>query len=247
MNGSNQNLPLLDVPYFQQTSTATCGPACLMMVMKYWDPSLEFSRKMEFYLWKKSYSLFMFGGTFQYGLAVAATTLGYTTEIYQKTRFSDGYPKYPELATLIERMVSHKALRLHISIQYGYENIRVVDDALRQKIPPIVFINLLPLLDENVAEIVVGFRIVGPEVQGLVQPDLRFIRSSRFEQSIAEVIRRSGGAGRQCHSLLELFQGFVGLTGPQQGVAQIVLRHVPLLRESLGGKHSERLTRCRYG
>ncbi len=92
----------------------------------------------------------MFGGTFQYGLAVAATTLGYTTEIYQKTRFSDGYPKYPELATLIERMVSHKALRLHISIQYGYENIRVVDDALRQKIPPIVFINLLPLLDENV-------------------------------------------------------------------------------------------------
>jgi len=144
------SLPLLDVPYFQQTRTATCGPACLMMVMKYWDPSLKFSRKMEFYLWKKSYSLFMFGGTFQYGLAVAATTLGYTTEIYQKTRFSDGYPKYPELATLIERMVSHKALRLHISIQYGYENIRVVDDALRQKIPPIVFINLLPLLDENV-------------------------------------------------------------------------------------------------
>ncbi|HIH00068.1 MAG TPA: hypothetical protein HA258_05740 [Thermoplasmata archaeon] len=150
MNSHMGSLPLLDVPYFQQTRTATCGPACLMMVMKYWDPSLKFSRKMEFYLWKKSYSLFMFGGTFQYGLAVAATTLGYTTEIYQKTRFSDGYPKYPELATLIERMVSHKALRLHISIQYGYENIRVVDDALRQKIPPIVFINLLPLLDENV-------------------------------------------------------------------------------------------------
>jgi predicted double-glycine peptidase len=150
MNSHTGSLPLLDVPYFQQTRTATCGPACLMMVMKYWDPSLEFSRKMEFYLWKKSYSLFMFGGTFQYGLAVAATTLGYTTEIYQKTRFSDGYPKYPELATLIERMVSHKALRLHIPIQYGHENIRVVDDALRQKIPPIVFINLLPLLDENV-------------------------------------------------------------------------------------------------
>jgi predicted double-glycine peptidase len=150
MNSHTGSLPLLDVPYFQQTRTATCGPACLMMVMKYWDPSLEFSRKMEFYLWKKSYSLFMFGGTFQYGLAVAATTLGYTTEIYQKTRFSDGYPKYPELATLIERMVSHKALRLHISIQYGYENINVINDALHKNIPPIVFINLFPILGENV-------------------------------------------------------------------------------------------------
>ena len=144
------NLLPLDVPYFQQTWTATCGPVCLMMVMKYWSPSLEFSRRMEFQLWKKSFSLFMFGGTFQFGLASAATTFGFKPEIYQKIRFSDGYPKFPQLASLIESIVSYKARRQHIPIQYGYENLRVIHEALDRSIPPIVFINLLPILGENV-------------------------------------------------------------------------------------------------
>ncbi len=150
MNALAGDLPRLDVPYFQQTRTATCGPACLMMVMKYWDPSLEFSRRFEFQLWKKSYSLFFFGGTFQFGLATAATTLGFKTEIYQKQRFSDGYPRFPQLARLIENIVSHKSRRMHIPILYGQENLNVIGDALRQSIPPIVFINLYPILGENV-------------------------------------------------------------------------------------------------
>jgi predicted double-glycine peptidase len=150
MNSITRNLPLLDVPYFQQTRTATCGPACLMMVMKYWNPSLEFSRKFEIQLWRKSFSLFLFGGTFQYGLAAAAATLGFKTEIYQKLRFSDGYPRFPRLANLIENIVSRKSRRMHIPIVYRQENFRVIADALNQSIPPIVFINLLPILGENV-------------------------------------------------------------------------------------------------
>ena len=150
MNSITGNLPLLDVPYFQQTRTATCGPACLMMVMKYWNPSLEFSRRMELQLWKKSYSLFFFGGTFQFGLAAAATKFGFKTEIYQKIRFSDGYPRFPQLATLIERIVSNKSRRLHIPIRYGQETLAVICEALQHSIPAIVFINLHPILGENV-------------------------------------------------------------------------------------------------
>jgi ABC-type bacteriocin/lantibiotic exporter with double-glycine peptidase domain len=150
MNSITGNLPNLDVPYFQQTRTATCGPACLMMVMKYWDPSLKLSRKFEFQLWKKSYSLFFFSGTFQFGLAAVATTLGFKTEIYQKVRFSDGYPNCPQLAHLIEHVVSMKARRLYVPVQYGKENLAVINDALRQSIPPIVFVNLKPILGENV-------------------------------------------------------------------------------------------------
>ena len=47
MNDLYNNLPILDVPYFQQTRISTCGPAALMMVMKYWDNSFEFSRRIE--------------------------------------------------------------------------------------------------------------------------------------------------------------------------------------------------------
>jgi len=121
-----------------------------MMVMKYWDPSLKFSRRMEFQLWKKSYSLFLFGGTFQFGLATAAVRYGYKSEIYQKVWFSDGYSKFPQVVNLIESIVSYKARHLHIPIRYGRENLTVIGESLRQSIPAIVFINLRPILGENV-------------------------------------------------------------------------------------------------
>jgi predicted double-glycine peptidase len=146
----SRNIPILDVPYFQQTRVATCGPACLMMVMKYWDSSLEFSRRCEFQLWKKSYSLFFLGGTFPFGLAATAIQQGFKTEIYQKTRFFDNYRRFPQLAHLIENIVSRKARRLHIPIHYEQENLLVLGNALCQSIPGIVFINLYPILGENV-------------------------------------------------------------------------------------------------
>jgi len=164
MNSITENLPLLDVPYFQQTQTATCGPACLMMVMKYWNPSLEFSRRFEFQLWKKSYSLFLFGGTFQFGLAATVAELGFKTEIYQKVRFSYGYPRFPQLAALIESIVSNKSRRLHIPIHYGQENLVVISNAIHQSIPAIVFINLHPILGENVFHWVV---VTGIDEQNL--------------------------------------------------------------------------------
>jgi predicted double-glycine peptidase len=150
MDHLHDNLSLLDIPYFQQTRKATCGPACLMMVMKYWDPSLEFSRRFEFQLWKRSYSFFLFGGTFQFGLVATAAKLGFKTEIYQKTRFSDAYPKFPQLVTLIENIVSYKTRRLRIPIRYGKDTVAVISGSLRKSIPAIVLINLKPIIGENV-------------------------------------------------------------------------------------------------
>lgn len=141
---------LLDVPYFQQTRAATCGPACLMMVMKYWDPTLEFSRNCEFQLWKKSYSLFFLGGTFQFGLTATAVQREFKAEIYQKTPFSACYPRFSQLANILENIVSLKSHRLNVPIRYGSENLAIIRDALSQSIPPIVFINLYPILGENV-------------------------------------------------------------------------------------------------
>jgi predicted double-glycine peptidase len=141
---------VLDVPYFQQTRTATCGPACLMMVMKYWDPLFEFSRRVEFNLWMKSFSLFLFGGTYQFGLAKAAANAGFHSEVYQKTSFSQNYPRIPRLFDFIEYLVSYNARHAHIPITCGTESMSVIHDSLRRGIPPIVFVNLSPLVGENV-------------------------------------------------------------------------------------------------
>lgn len=141
---------VLNVPYFQQTRTATCGPACLMMVMKYWDPSFEFSRRVEFDLWMKSFSLFLFGGTYQFGLAKAAVNAGFQSEVYQKTTFAQNYPRIPRLFDFIEYLVSYSARRVHVPITCGTESMSVIHDSLRRGIPPIVFVNLIPLVGENV-------------------------------------------------------------------------------------------------
>jgi len=141
---------VLNVPYFQQTRTATCGPACLMMVMKYWDPSFEFSRRVEFDLWMKSFSLLLFGGTYQFGLAKAAVNAGFKSEIYQKNAFSQNYPRAPRLFDFIEYLVSYGARRAHVPITCGTESMSVIRDSLRRGIPPIVFMNLRSLVGENV-------------------------------------------------------------------------------------------------
>lgn len=147
----NSGYPLLlDVPYYQQTNTATCGPACLMMVMKYYHPYLEFSQKLEYSLWRKSYSLFLFGGTFQFGLAVAAASHGLKAEIYQHGRFSEGYTRVPNVAMLVERIVSSRARQASIPIIYGTDHRKILRDALLRCIPPLVFVNLQPIIGENV-------------------------------------------------------------------------------------------------
>lgn len=146
----NTSHVVLDVPYFQQTHTATCGPACLMMVMKYWDPSFEFSRRVEFDLWMKSFSFLFFGGTYQFGLAKVAVNMGYRAEIYQQTSFSQNYTKLPKVFDFIEFIVSSGARRVRIPIHCNCDVRMEIHELLRQRIPPIVFVTLKPLIGESV-------------------------------------------------------------------------------------------------
>lgn len=141
---------VFDVPYFQQTRTATCGPACLMMVMKYWDASFEFSRRAEFDLWMKSFSLFLFGGTYQFGLAKVAVDAGFTSEIYQKSAFSQNYSRIPRFFDFIEYLVSYGSRHRRIPLTCGSDSMSVIHESLHRGIPPIVFVKLAPLVGENV-------------------------------------------------------------------------------------------------
>jgi len=168
MDDLNTAGPLLDVPYFRQTRTATCGPACLMMVMKYWEPTFEFSRHIEFQLWLESFSFFLFGGTFQFGLATAAKKRGFNTAIYQKSHFSAYYSSYPRVAGLIENIVSRKAYAAKIPIYSDQPILEVIQHSLQRKIPLIVFVNLKPILGENVFHWVV---VTGVDIKNMYVND----------------------------------------------------------------------------
>ncbi|MGH2543099.1 MAG: peptidase C39 family protein, partial [Ardenticatenaceae bacterium] len=52
----------LEIPYYAQTAEFTCGPACLMMAMKFLDPDFTVRRSTEFMLWKEATLIFMMGG-----------------------------------------------------------------------------------------------------------------------------------------------------------------------------------------
>jgi len=64
------------VPFYRQTSEFTCGPACLMMAMKFFQPSLRLSRELEFDIWREA-NLVESYGTSKEGLALAAARRGF--------------------------------------------------------------------------------------------------------------------------------------------------------------------------
>jgi len=88
----------LQVPFHRQTSEFTCGPASLMMAMKYYQPKLGLTKALELDIWRES-NLVESYGTSKEGLALAAARRGfsvYTMGITRKHSFmdeiSDGIP-----------------------------------------------------------------------------------------------------------------------------------------------------------
>jgi hypothetical protein len=66
----------LHVPFYRQTSQITCGPASLMMTLKFFQPSPHLSRELEFDIWREA-NLVESYGTSKEGLALAAARRGF--------------------------------------------------------------------------------------------------------------------------------------------------------------------------
>ncbi|MGQ9427599.1 peptidase C39 family protein [Gilvimarinus sp. F26214L] len=72
------------VPWYQQTTEFTCGPAAAMMAMAALNPEVTFSRELELDLWREATTIFMtsgHGGSHPIGLALAAARRGFDAEV----------------------------------------------------------------------------------------------------------------------------------------------------------------------
>lgn len=72
------------VPWYQQTTEFTCGPAALMMAMASLDDSISLNQGLELDLWREATSIFMtsgHGGCHPLGLALAAARRGFKTQV----------------------------------------------------------------------------------------------------------------------------------------------------------------------
>ena len=43
----------LKIPYYAQSAEFTCGPACVLMIFKFFDPHLKLNRTLEFEVWRQ--------------------------------------------------------------------------------------------------------------------------------------------------------------------------------------------------
>lgn len=77
--------PRLEIPYHQQGTEFTCGPSCLLMAMKTFNPKFEMSLSNELQIWREATTIFMtsgHGGCGPHGLALSAWRRGYKAEMY---------------------------------------------------------------------------------------------------------------------------------------------------------------------
>lgn len=139
----------LQVPYYAQTLAFTCGPACLMMAMKYLNPALVVDRSLELVLWKEATLIFMtsgLGGCGPVGLAVAGAQRGYRTRAIlseEKTPFLSSVRSAAkrEVIRLVHEQLKAEAQCLDVPIEYGNFTEADIKQALRAGTIPIVLIS----------------------------------------------------------------------------------------------------------
>lgn len=132
------------VPYYAQTLDFTCGPAALIMAMRYFNPNIEDNRLLEVTLWREATMVFMtsgMGGTGPFGIAHAAVDRGFSarvllsknqTPFFSSVRSADKR----KIIKLVHEDLRERAYERGIPVSYydfSFDDIAV--EMLRGKIP----------------------------------------------------------------------------------------------------------------
>lgn len=83
----------LNIPFYRQHFDFTCGPACLIMAMKYLKPGVRPGKDLEIDLWREA-NLVAVCGTSRYGLAFSAATRGFSARVTSSTGGIDFAEKF---------------------------------------------------------------------------------------------------------------------------------------------------------
>ena len=115
------------IPWISQTTPFTCGPAALMMAMNGLDPGYSPSPLEEVQIWREATTIFMtsgHGGCHPVGLALAATTRGFSAEVWVNKKgplFVDGVrdPNKKRVVGLVHESFMAQARKQKLPIRYA--------------------------------------------------------------------------------------------------------------------------------
>ncbi len=140
--------PRLKIPYYQQGTDFTCGPACLLMAMKTFSPKTEMSLIHELELWREATTIFMtsgHGGCGPHGLALAAVSRGFQAELFIShinTLFIDTVrsAEKKKIIELVHKSWEKKIIEKKIPLHRKRLTIQDIRDTLKAGGIPIVLI-----------------------------------------------------------------------------------------------------------
>lgn len=142
-----------NVPYYAQSSEFTCGPACVLMVMKHFDPKLEIDRELEFEVWRQC-NMVGIRGADPYGLAVPLIDAGYDTYLVTqwkqtvstlrwRRRLKRHYSQDDiQLSLFGIRGNRHKALRRNLRVQYKRPLVTDIVQGVQRGFVPIALVHM---------------------------------------------------------------------------------------------------------
>jgi uncharacterized protein YvpB len=156
-----------DVPYYPQSLDFTCGAACLMMALQYFNRKVEMTRSLEVTIWKEATTIFMasgYAGTDGYGLALSALNRKLACRMVMSTDAtpmlkSVRIPKKRDIIKIVHGDMKRRAKRAGLSsavFDYGLDEIIA---SMHRGWLPIVMISTYRLTGDRVAHwiVVTGF------------------------------------------------------------------------------------------
>jgi hypothetical protein len=73
------------IPYYVQSAEFTCGPACVLMIFKLFDPHLKLNRTLEFEVWRQC-NMIGVKGSDPFGMSVPLLDAGYEVHLATQRR-----------------------------------------------------------------------------------------------------------------------------------------------------------------
>ena len=137
------------VPYYEQTTDFTCGPAALMMGMQALDKGIQLGRSLEFQLWREATTIYMtsgHGGCSPLGLALAAWKRGFRVELWLNIRtplFLDGVRSEEKktVMALVHEDFLQQIKDTDIELHYGDIGLEYMESCMDKGGVPLVLIS----------------------------------------------------------------------------------------------------------
>jgi len=148
---------MLDVPFHRQMQEFTCGAACLMMAMKYFDPRLKLTKDLEIDIWREA-NLVEDWSTCGRGLAYSAAKRGFGARIVASVDDIPFKEKILKVSPNADRKIlefffrdmQKGALALDVKEERREVTVREIFSALGKREVPILLVNAKFLHREDV-------------------------------------------------------------------------------------------------